>query len=197
VYKAALSVTYLLLLLGLALAALGPTQHARADAQVSVRSHFEVGVQHFEDQKEVIIGFGLRGDAMFGWPRPRSFRVGPAFELRSMDLDTLEGALGAGVLIPITADLPLGLTGLIGPGLRRGDAISDGLVGIGTVTWGLRSYNHQSWYGYGLNLFFSGRKQLNEDLVEYTGGVEIDFVFTTIIPGAAILNFIRNGDPYE
>jgi hypothetical protein len=197
VYKTARPVPFVLLLALAAISLLVPCGRAHADAQASIRSHFEIGARKFEGETKVILGAGLRGDAMFGWPRPKSFRLGPAFELRTMSLETLEGALGAGILIPMPGDLPIGLTGLLGSVIRKGDQIEDGLVAIGTATWGVRTYNHQSSYGYGVNLFFSGRKQLNEELVEYTGGVEIDVVFTALIPGAAIVNFIRNGDPYE
>jgi hypothetical protein len=175
--------------------------HARADVQVSVRGYLDIGVRKYElsgeRHKDVIAGIGARGDAMFGWPRPRSFRMGPAFELRTMSLDSLEAAAGLGMLVPITADWPLGLYGMIGPVVRKGDALHDGFVGSGTVTWGIRSYNHQSWYGYAINLFFSGRKQLNQDIVEFTGGVEVDLMFLTVIPALAIMNFIKSGDPYE
>ena len=188
---------YFLSLLFLSAAlALAPAR-ARADAQVSLRSQLELGQRNLEGKREFIIGSGLRGDAMFGAARPRAFRIGPAFELRTMELETLEGALGAGVLIPMPGDCPIGLYGLLGSALRKGDQ-PDGLVGIGTITWGFRGYNHKSWYGYGLNVFFSGRKHLgDEQLIEYTGGLEIDIAFTTIIPGRAIAMFLRGGDPLE
>jgi hypothetical protein len=192
-----------LLLFTLAFAAVFmPSRRAKADPQVAVRGVLDIGVRKFDDaageqQKQVIAGVGLRGDAMYGWPRPKSFRIGPAFELRTMSLDSLEAAAGAGILIPMPGDLPIGLTGLLGGVVRKGDELKDGLVAIGTATWGVRSYNYQHWYGYALNLFFSGRKQLNDEVIEFTGGIEVDIVFTTIIPGAAIWNFIKSGDPYE
>ena len=191
-----------LLLFALAFAALFvPSQRAKADPQVAIRGVLDIGVRKFETdegkEKQVIAGVGLRGDVMYGRPRPRSFRIGPAFELRTKSLDSMEAALGAGILIPLPGDLPIGLTGLVGPAVRKGDELKDGLVGIGTVTWGVRTYNYDRWYGYAINLFFSGRKQLNEELIEYTGGIEVDIVFTTIIPAAAIWNFVKGGDPYE
>ena len=192
--------TYFLSLLFLAVAlslvAAGVPAGARADAQVSLRSQLELGQRNLDDGKrEFLIGGGVRGDAMFGAARPRAFRIGPAFELRTMAFETLEGAIGAGVLIPMPGDCPIGLTGLLGSAVRKGEK-PDGLVGIGTVTWGFRGYNYNSWYGYGLNLFFSGRKHLgDEHLVELTGGLEVDVVFTTIIPGRAIAMFLKGGDP--
>lgn len=185
------------LLFFLALLTVVVPRHARADAQVSVRNQLEVGVRKFDGEREIIVATGVRGDAMFGWPRPKSFRIGPAFELRTANFATLEGSLGAGLLIPLPGDMPIGLTGLIGPVWRASAREPEGWVGTGTVTWGYRGYNYRSWYGYGLNLFFSGRKQLGEDLVEFTGGIEVDFVFTTIIPITAIVNYVSHGDPYE
>lgn len=167
----------------------------RADAQVSVRSQLELGQRKISDKGAFILGGGLRADAMFGAANARSPRIGPALELRTMQLETLEAALGAGVLIPLPHDLPIGLTGLVGPAVRKGKQ-PDGLMGIGTITWGLRRYRPQSWYGYTINLFFSGRKQLgNSDLVELTAGLELDFVFTTVIPGAAMAAYMKGHDP--
>lgn len=175
-----------------------PSQHARADAQVSIRNQLELGLRKFEGEDKFLVGLGVRGDAMYGAARPSSFRIGPAFELRTVNVETLEGAAGIGVLIPLPGGAPIGLNGLMGSALRKGDEIPDGRpIGIGTVTWGFRGYNYHSWYGYSLNLFASGRKQIGSDLIEYTGGIEVDIVFTTIIPGAAIINFIAGGDPYE
>ena len=135
---------------------------------------------------------------MFGAPKPRSFRIGPAVELRTMNLQTAEAAGGAGILIPMPGDAPIGLNGLIGYAHRK-DYRPDGLVGIGTVTWGFRGYNYHSWYGYALNLFFSGRKHLGDDAkwVEFTGGIEVDIEFTAIIPMRGIITFIKGGDPHE
>ena len=172
-------------------------QRARADAQASLRNFLDLGQRKTSGDDEFVVGLGYRGDVMFGAPRPRAFRMGPAFELRTTEFRTAEGALGAGVLIPLPGDLPIGLTGLLGAAVRKGDQ-PDGLVGIGTVTWGYRGYNYHSWYGYGLNLFFSGRKHLgDETLVELTGGIEVDVAFTTLIPARAIVQFFRGGDPHE
>lgn len=183
-----------LLVLGLATLVARPV---RADGQASLRNTLELGQRRRDGGDEFIIGTGLRADLMFGAPRPRAFRIGPALELRTMEFKTAEAALGAGILIPLPGDLPIGLTGLLGTALRKGDR-PDGLVGIGTVTWGYRGYNYHGWYGYGLNLFFSGRKHLgDEQLVELTGGVEIDFLFTTIVPSTAIWSFLKRRDPHE
>lgn len=184
-----------LLFLAVALS-LAPTR-ARADAQVSLRGALDLGQRRLDGRGELIAGVALRGDAMFGAPRPRAFRIGPAFELRTMELETLEGAIGGGILIPLPGDCPIGLTGLLGTAGRKGGA-PDGLVGIGTATWGFRGYNYASWYGYGLNLFFSGRKHLGDaDLIELTAGIEVDIVFTTVIPARAIMMWLRGGDPLE
>lgn len=181
------------LLLGLTLL----PQRAQADAQASWRGYVDFGQRRFESDKDFIYGLGMRGDVMFGRARPRSFRVGPALELRTVKLKTAEAALGAGVLIPMPGDMPIGLYGLLGSATRKGD-LPDGAVGIGTVTWGFRGYNYHSWYGYAINAFFSARKHLgDEDLLEMSGGIEVDFVFSALIPSRAMLNFIRRGDPYD
>lgn len=191
------AVPYLLSFLLLSLAfALSPSG-VRADAQVSIRNTFELGLRDRGTKNEVAWGAGFRGDAMFGAAKPKSFRIGPAFELRTMEFRSAEAALGAGILIPMPGDCPIGVSGAIGHAIRKGDR-PDGLIGIGTATWGFRGYNYHSWYGYGLNLFFSGRKHLgDETLIEFTGGLEIDVAFTTIIPARGILTFIKGGDPYE
>ena len=190
-------VPYLFLALLLAIAAALVPETARADGQTSVRAALEMGQRRLEHDHQFIIGATVRGDMMFGAPRPRAFRFGPAFELRTMEFQTFEGAVGAGILIPMPGDLPIGLTGLIGSAVRKGD-LPDGLVGIGTVTWGFRGYNYDSWYSYALNLFFSGRKHLgDENLVELTAGIEIDLVFLTVIPARAITTLIKGGDPFE
>lgn len=177
------------------LACTGSPQLARADGQASVRGELEVGKRKATDDS-VIFGAGLRGDWMFGAPKPRAFRLGPAFELRSVDFETAEAAAGAGILIPMPGDFPFGLSGLVGYAARNRAA--DAPVGIGTLTWGYRGYNYHHWYGYGLNLFVSARKDLSgPDIAEFTGGIEIDVMFTTIIPLLAIRNWAKGGDPDE
>jgi len=177
------------------LVCMGSPEAARADGQASVRGELEVGKRKATDDS-VIFGAGLRGDWMFGAPKPRSFRLGPAFELRSVDFETLEAGAGAGILIPMPGDFPFGLSGLVGYAARK--RAPDAPVGIGTLTWGYRGYNYHHWYGYGLNLFVSARKDLSgPDIAEFTGGIEIDVMFTTIIPLLAIRNWAKGGDPDE
>lgn len=177
------------------LAGLTSPEVARADGQTSIRAELEVGKRKAEDDS-VIFGAGLRGEWMFGAPKPRAFRLGPAFELRSVDFETAEAAVGGGILIPMPGDFPFGLTGLVGYTARS--RAPDAPVGIGTLTWGYRGYNYHHWYGYGLNLFVSARKDLSgPDIAEFTGGVEIDVLFTTIIPLLAIRSWVKGGDPNE
>jgi hypothetical protein len=189
-------VPYVLFALFLAMStALGPAP-ARADGQTSVRAALELGQRRHDENRAFIVGATVRGDVMFGAPKPRAFRIGPALELRTMAFETLEGAIGAGILIPMPGDAPIGLTGLIGSAIRKGD-LPDGLVGIGTMTWGFRGYNYDGWYGYALNLFFSGRKHLGDErLVELTAGLEIDLMFLAVIPARAIVTFVKGGDPF-
>ncbi len=173
-----------------------PGGRARADGQVSIRNTMEVGQRKAEVGDTVIFGLGLRGELMWGRPRPQAFRVGPAFELRSMDFQTAEGALGGGVLIPLPGDFPIGLSGLLGYASRH--KAPDAPVAIGTLSWGYRGYNFHHWYGYGLNLFVSARRDLSgTELTEITGGIEIDVLFTTLIPLMAIRHWATGGDPNE
>lgn len=161
---------------------------AFADVQVSARNALGIGKRKADVGDEVVFDAALRGDAMFGAARPRAFRIGPAFEIRTTDFFTIEGAAGGGILIPMPGDFPFGLTGLVGYAHRR--TAPDGAVGIGTVTWGYRGYNYHSWYGYGLNLFVRGSKNLTgEDVLEITGGIEVDLMFTTVVPFMAMIDF--------
>jgi hypothetical protein len=175
---------------------LSPPAGARADGQLSARHVIGIGKRKAEIGDDVVFTSGLRSELMFGKPEPRAFRFGPALELRTADFLTLEGAVGAGVLLPMPGDFPFGLTGLLGYASRR--RAPDGPVAIATATWGYRGYNYHHWYGYGLNVFVSGRRDLTgDDLYEITGGIEIDVMFTTIIPLLFIRTAIRGEDPDE
>jgi hypothetical protein len=167
----------------------------RADGQYSLRNLFEVGKRFSEREDEIILPAGLRGEAMFGPPRHRAFRFGPALELRTADFASLEAALGVGVLVP-TGDFAFNLNGLIGYAERK--QAPDGAVGIGTLSWGYRGYNYHSWYGYGLSMFVSARHSLTgDDVLEITGGIEVDVLFTTIIPVLFIKNLFTSDDPHD
>lgn len=173
-----------------------PSAPARADAQVSVRPFLEFGKRFRDDSKEGIVGFLGRADAMFGAPKPRSFRIGPVLEGRTVDFATFELGAGAGILIPFPGDCPIGISGLLTGATRRN--APDGFNAAGIVTWGFRGYNFHHWYGYALNAFGSARKNLTgNELLEFTGGVEIDILFTTVIPFLAIKDWITGEDPHE
>ena len=188
---------YLAILTACTLSSLARPEPAHADAQVSARNMLEIGKRTAAAGDKVIAAVGLRADVTFGRAKPNAFRIGPAIEFRTANFATLEAAGGGALLIPTIGECPLGLYGLVGAAARMHGP--DGLVGIGTVTWGFRSYAYdEAWYGYGLNLFASYRKHLgNESLYELTGGIEVDMMFTTLIPGAAIYNLIKGGDPHE
>ncbi|MET0285062.1 MAG: hypothetical protein ABW352_11345 [Polyangiales bacterium] len=163
---------------------------------MSARNFLELGKRTADVGDEFIVGLGLVGDVTFGAAKPKSFRFGPTIELRTVDFASLEAAAGAVLLVPLPGELAFGLHGLIGAAARK-DA-PDGMVGIGKVTWGFRGYPYNHWYGYGLNLYGAGRKHIgDENLIEWTGGAEVDVQFTAIIPLLAIRNFITGKDPYE
>ena len=182
-----------------ALTSLAPTA-ARADEMFSWRGGLGFGKRDRgpkSDRNEFITALSLTGDMLWGPPRHGAFRFGPAMEGRIVDFASLEGAGGFTLLTPLPFDMALTTTGLIGLAMRR-DA-PDGWMGIGTATLGYRSYNYHGWYGYGLNAYFSFRKQINGDvhLIEYTGGVEVDMLFILVVPFLAIKNWLNKGDPHE
>jgi hypothetical protein len=162
---------------------------------MSVRSVIGAGKRFAHVGDDVVFDTALRGEAMFGPPHHRAFRWGPAFELRTANWQSIEGAAGAGVLVP-TGDFALGLTGLVGYAARK--RAPDGAVGIGTLSWGYRGYNYHHWYGWGLHAYVSGRHSLTgDDVLEITGGFEIDIMFTTIIPILFIKNLFTSDDPHQ
>ncbi len=174
---------------------------ARADEMFSWRGGLGFGKRKMNrgpeaTREEFITTLSLTGDMLWGPARPRTFRFGPAMEGRTTDFHTLEGAGGFTLLIPLPLDMSLTTTGLVGLAHRR--QAPDGWMGIGTATLGYRSYNYHGWYGYGLNVYFSARRQINDVyLVEYTGGVEVDMLFCLVIPYLAVKNWLNKGDPHE
>lgn len=169
----------------------------QADAQGSLRGFMEFGKQRKGDLSEFIFGIGTRGDVLFGAAKPNRFRIGPAYELRTVDFYSAEGAGGASMLIPLgIVDLPIVLTGLGGYAVRRRGPETP--MAIGVASWGWRGYNYSSSYGWALNLFFSARKSLGDrDVVEFTGGIECDLQIVLGVPALAIKNALTGKDPHE
>lgn len=168
---------------------------AHADAQYSARLSLGAGKRFADIDDEVGFETGVRAEAMFGPPRHRSFRVGPALEVRTLDFATIEAGAGAGVLVP-TGDFALGIVGLLEYAARK--VAPDGLLAVGTLSWGYRGYNYHSAYGWGLHLYASARKSITgDDVLEFTGGVEIDFMFIAVVPALAIKNLFTKDDPHE
>lgn len=188
---------YLAILALSALAAGALPQHAQADALTSARTFLEVGKRDADSGDKIFAGLGLVADVTFGRAKPKAFRIGPAIELRTVNFGTLEAAAGPAILLPLPGELYIGLYGLAGAAARK--KAPDGLTGIGKVTFGFRAYPYDSWYGYGLNVYGSGRKAINKDesLVEWSGGVEVDIEFTIITPLLFIRNVFTAHDPYE
>jgi hypothetical protein len=170
--------------------------HAAADPQLSARLVLGAGKRWIEpDEDDVVFETALRSEALFGPPRHRTFRIGPALEFRTLDFQSIEASGGLGMLIP-TGDFAFVLTGLAGYAERK--RAPDGAVGTGTLSWGYRGYNYHGIYGWGLHLYTSARHSLTgPDVLEVTGGVEIDVMFTTIIPALAIKNMFSSGDPHQ
>lgn len=172
-------------------------QHARADSLTSARTFLGVGKRDADSGDKIFADLGLVADVTFGRAKPKAFRIGPAIELRTANFQTLEAAVGPAVLLPLPGELYIGLYGLVGAAARK--KAPDGMTGIGKVTFGFRAYPYNSWYGYGLNFFGSGRKALNtdENLVEWSGGVEVDVEFTVVTPLLFMRNIFTAHDPYE
>jgi hypothetical protein len=169
--------------------------HAAADPQLSARIALGAGKRWVEPEDEVVFETALRSEALFGPPRHRTFRIGPALELRTIDFQSLEANAGLAALVP-TGDFAFVVTGLVGYAERK--RAPDGAVGAGTLTWGYRGYNYHGIYGWGLHLFASARHSLTgPDVFEVTGGIEIDVMFTTLIPALAIKNMFSSGDPHQ
>jgi hypothetical protein len=188
---------YLAILALSALAAGALPQHAQADSLTSARTFLEVGKRNADSGDMIFAGLGLVADTTFGKAKPKAFRIGPAIELRTVNFGTLEAAAGATMLLPLPGELYIGLYGLAGAAARK--KAPDGLTGIGKVTFGFRAYPYDTWYGYGLNVYGSGRKAINSDesLVEWSGGVEVDIEFTIITPLLFMRNILTAHDPYE
>ncbi len=190
---------YLAILALSALVAGALPQHAQADSLTSARTYLGMGHRTADSGDKLFADLGLVADVTFGRAKPKAFRVGPAIELRTVNFQTLEAAVGPAILLPLPGELYFGLYPMIGAAVRKN--APDGMTGIGKVTFGFRAYPYNSWYGYGLNFFGSGRKALNtaknDGLVEWAGGVEVDIEFTVITPLLFMKNLITAHDPYE
>jgi hypothetical protein len=166
------------------------------DGQSSLRLVLGAGKRFTDAGDKAVFDLALRGDTMFGQAKPRVFRLGPAFELRSVNFASLEAALGGGVSVPLPGDYRIGLAGMLGYATRK--HAPDAPLGITTFTLGYRGYNYDSWYAWGLNFFVSARKDLRgAPLAEISAGIEVDIMFAAVIPILSIRNYLRAGDPDE
>lgn len=168
----------------------------RADFQASARLGFGLGGALGDNAEPgLLIETVLRSEILFGAEGDEHFRVGPALDLRFQRFQTFEAAAGLAVLMPIARGFPLVVTLGAGYAFRDEDARRDTFL-LGTLAWGYRSYNFHSRYGYGLQVYVSGRLDTDAGAAEITGGVEIDFGFVAL-PAIMAVQAMRRGDPDE
>lgn len=170
---------------------------AAADGQVSVRLAVGGGADlPSEQDARGLFELALRSELLFGPPEVGAFRIGPALDLRAANFETAEAAGGLALLLPVATGFPLTLTAAAGWASRPGDA--DAPIGVATLAWGYRSYNHHSAYGFGLHLYASSRVDLDDTgHWQITAGVEIDLMFLVAIPAIFVWEWLTEGDPDE
>lgn len=174
----------------------GAPSFAQADFQASARLGFGLGGSVGDSaQPGLLIETVLRSEILFGAAGDEHFRVGPALDLRFQRFRTFEAAAGVAVLMPIARGFPIVLTLGAGYAFRDEDARPDTFV-LATLAWGYRSYNFHSRYGYGLQVYVSGRVDTDIGAAEITGGIEIDFGFVAL-PAIMAVQAARRGDPDE
>ena len=169
----------------------------RWTSQYSARIGMGFGKAMGKLESELLYENVIRAEALFGKPGDEHFRFGPALELRSVDLDTIEYAGGAQVLIPAFRGYPIQISALAGYAHRRRIDTNGGIF-VGTFAWGYRSYNYHSRYGLGVNAYVSSRVHLNDPSKwEITAGLSFDLGLA-VIPVIGITNIIaKRGDPDE
>jgi len=170
---------------------------ARAELQGSVRLNVGGGVALGSMQREFLFETGYRGELLFGAPGDWSFRLGPAFEIRDIDFDTLELSGGVAALLPVVRGWPIVLTAGAGYAFRRG-RFDSGPIFVGTFAWGYRSYNYHSAYGLAVAPYASARVHLDDaSQWELTFGIELDLEALVGIPYAFFRSLFRRGPPDE
>ena len=95
---------------------------------------------------------GVRGDVMFGRAGARDWGVGPFGELVTA-FDDIAVGVGVAAHVPVHEYLPFVVS--VGGYVGGGDGAKGGVTG--SLFWGSRSYNHNSWYVMSSGLFAQGR----------------------------------------
>ena len=192
----------LAIVFGAALCACTPA--AQASPQFSGRIGFGFGAALGDLDKEFLFEMLLRGEVLFGAPGDEHVRVGPALDLRTVDISTFEAALGATILLPIARGYPITLTAAAGYAFRadglqsRGFPITNGPIAVATLTWGYRSYDFHNVYGAALQVFVSARVHLDDvSRFEITAGIEVDLEYLVLIPALFFRMLTKKGDPDE
>jgi hypothetical protein len=173
------------------------TDTAHADAQISARLAAGGGVSFAPDtDADGLFELAVRSEMLFGPASFGSFRAGAAIDLRTDDFVTAEAAGGVALLVPVAAATPVTLTAAAGWASRPGDA--DGPFALGTIAWGLRSYNHHAAYGFGLQVYVTTRVDLEDaSRWQLTAGIEIDLLFLVVIPALFVWRVATASDPDE
>jgi hypothetical protein len=188
---------------------ISPASRAYADAQVSARlgagGGIQVGPASHPDSTEPggtepgatdvggLFEMLVRAEVLFGGARSDVVRAGPALDLRTRDFVTVEAALGGALLLPVLSGWPV--TVGAGLGWRLGPAPA-GAFALGTATFGFRSYDFHDSYGFALQLYATGRVDLEDPARwEATAGVEIDLELLFVLPARFLWTLITAGDP--
>ncbi|MDH5490708.1 MAG: hypothetical protein OEY14_01915 [Myxococcales bacterium] len=139
----------------------------------------------------------LRSELLFGAPGDEHLRIGPALELRSVDVETFEVGAGLALLLPVVRGFPIVLSALGGYGWRS-EPDASGLFLVTTLAWGYRSYDWHGSYALALQPYLSGRMRLDDPRHwEITLGVELDLEGILLIPILALRMLLSGDDPDE
>jgi hypothetical protein len=163
---------------------------ARADGQVSSRLMIGGGVYTVDDKWSALFDLGAHADVMFGGAEPDVVRVGPMIDLRTRTFETLEGAAGASLLLPLGEGWPLTLSAGAGYAFRIGD---DGAFALGKIAFGFRDYNYHSAYGFALELYAQTRVGIDDPIVDLSFGVSVDLLFVFVVPTLFFLTLFEGG----
>lgn len=116
---------------------------------------------------------GARADVMFFRRSERDMGFGPYVDVATAAFDTLELGTGASWLLPVTAEFPL----VVSAGAFERHTTQFGWEpGVaGTLFFGGRSYNYNSWYGLALGGFLQARYGFGESRqTDIILGVQVD-----------------------
>lgn len=113
---------------------------APAHAEVKYNAAVVTGIAHHRDR--LVFDGSVVGAALFGAPHSSAMAFGPRVEVGTFAFDSVRGALGPALAVPLEP-LSLGVSAHVG-GLRDRGAFALGVGARGFL--GLRPYNHYGSY---------------------------------------------------